>query len=73
MVDFWIVVLRAPGTWNGQTLKDLEILPLYLTRRFYKEFDRVCHVTNYMSHICVHFKILDNVQRFVCCTSKSNR
>ncbi|CAL8285764.1 unnamed protein product [Arctogadus glacialis] len=29
----------APSTWNGQTLEDLEILPLYLTQPFYEEFD----------------------------------
>uniref|UniRef100_A0A8C5F9E7 Uncharacterized protein n=1 Tax=Gadus morhua TaxID=8049 RepID=A0A8C5F9E7_GADMO len=31
----------APSTWNGQTLEDLEILPLYLTQPFYEKFDTV--------------------------------
>ena len=46
IVDCLFVVHRAPSTWNGQTLKDLGILPLYLTQKFYEEFDTVCHVTH---------------------------
>lgn len=34
-------LIRAPSTWNGQTLKDLGMLPLYLTSTFYENFDRV--------------------------------
>lgn len=34
-------LIRAPSTWNGQTLKDLGMLPLYLTSNFYDNFDRV--------------------------------
>ncbi|KAJ3615290.1 hypothetical protein NHX12_018858, partial [Muraenolepis orangiensis] len=30
----------APATWNRQTLEDLEILPLYMTEAFYREFDK---------------------------------
>ncbi|TNM85313.1 hypothetical protein fugu_007584 [Takifugu bimaculatus] len=30
----------APSTWNEQTLKDLGMLPLYLTSTFYENFDR---------------------------------
>ncbi|XP_056136402.1 mesothelin-like protein [Lampris incognitus] len=30
----------APSTWDIQTLKDLGILPLYLTKSFYKHFDK---------------------------------
>lgn len=34
-------LIRAPSTWNGQTLKDLGMLPLHLTSNFYDNFDRV--------------------------------
>ncbi|TKS68552.1 Mesothelin-like protein [Collichthys lucidus] len=30
----------APSTWNLQTLKDLDMLPLYLTSSFYDNFDK---------------------------------
>ncbi|XP_044043889.1 uncharacterized protein LOC122872151 [Siniperca chuatsi] len=30
----------SPSTWNGQTLKDLGMLPLYLTSTFYNNFDK---------------------------------
>ncbi|XP_059180401.1 uncharacterized protein LOC131958981 [Centropristis striata] len=30
----------APATWNGQTLTDLGMLPLYLTSTFYDNFDK---------------------------------
>ncbi|XP_034747407.1 uncharacterized protein LOC117956442 [Etheostoma cragini] len=30
----------APSTWDGQTLKDLEILPLYLTSTFYSNINK---------------------------------
>ena len=74
IVDCLFVVLRAPSTWNGQTLEDLEILPLYLTQPFYEKFDTVCHVTHESwFFICVHFKVPDNVQSFVFCNRKSNR
>lgn len=34
-------LIRAPSTWNEQTLKDLDMLPLYLTSTFYENFDKV--------------------------------
>ncbi|XP_071382780.1 uncharacterized protein mslna [Centroberyx affinis] len=30
----------APSTWDGQTLEDLGMLPLYLTETFYDKFDK---------------------------------
>ncbi|XP_074485882.1 uncharacterized protein LOC141764496 isoform X2 [Sebastes fasciatus] len=30
----------APSTWNGDTLKDLGMIPLYLTSTFYNYFDK---------------------------------
>ncbi|KAM9770399.1 uncharacterized protein mslnb [Menidia menidia] len=30
----------APSTWNDQTLRDLDMLPLYLTSSFYENFDK---------------------------------
>lgn len=32
---------RAPSTWNEETLRDLGMLPLYLTSTFYGNFDKV--------------------------------
>lgn len=34
-------ITRAPSTWNDQTLRDLGMLPLYLTSAFYGNFDKV--------------------------------
>lgn len=34
-------ITRAPSTWNEQTLRDLGMLPLYLTSNFYVNFDKV--------------------------------
>uniref|UniRef100_A0A3P9M1U1 Mesothelin a n=1 Tax=Oryzias latipes TaxID=8090 RepID=A0A3P9M1U1_ORYLA len=35
------LIPRAPSSWNGQTLKDLGMLPLYLPSTFYNNFDKV--------------------------------
>lgn len=39
---FIVCYPRAPATWNYQTLVDLDILPLYLSKDFYVKFDKVC-------------------------------
>ena len=41
-------IFRAPSTWNEQTLKDLGMLPLYLTSTFYNYFDRVSNTRKWM-------------------------
>uniref|UniRef100_A0A3P9HKM0 Mesothelin a n=1 Tax=Oryzias latipes TaxID=8090 RepID=A0A3P9HKM0_ORYLA len=35
------LIPRAPSSWNGQTLIDLGMLPLYLPSTFYNNFDKV--------------------------------
>lgn len=39
--NIWFHFFRAPSTWNGQTLVNLGMLPLYLTTTFYQNFDQV--------------------------------
>lgn len=35
------VLIREPSVWNGETLTNLEILPLYMDSDFFDKFDKV--------------------------------
>lgn len=44
--SFCFSINRVPSTWSEQTLKDLDMLPLYLTSTFYDNFNKVRYCTN---------------------------